>query len=166
MGLFRSLFGVRTGDTSGKAEEAAIREAIERLVEDADPRIRLVRRYPEKLRPGVEMALHHSRDIVACIPGPVALDTESWRNDPLVNAAFARADDISGVVSRSVEVREFFERGAGKETQECFALFGMQREERRILGKALMCEVVQSFVLQTVVNFTNHRLIAPAPSVA
>ncbi|MGH8606731.1 MAG: hypothetical protein ACREX9_04735, partial [Gammaproteobacteria bacterium] len=126
------------------------------------PRIRLIRRYAEKLHSGVETALRHNRDIVARIPGPIVLDAKSWSTDPLVNAAFARAGDIPGVVSRSVEVREFFERGAGRGTNECFALFGMQRAERRIFGKELMGEVVQSDVVQTAVSFTNHRMIAPA----
>lgn len=166
MGLFRSLFGGRIRDPAGKQDEAATREAIERLVEETDPRIRLVRRYAEKLRPGVETALRHNRDIVARIPGPIALDSETWATHSLLKAAFARADEIPGVVSRSVEVREFFERGAGKESHECFALFGMQREEHRMLGKALMGEVVQSDVMQTAVSFTNHRLIVPAATEA
>lgn len=163
MGLFRSLFGGSNG-APGNPDEAAIREAIERLVEETDPRIRLIRRYAEKLRSGVETALGHNRDIVARIAGPIVLDAQSWSTDPLVNAAFARAADIPGVVSRSVEVREFFEQGAGRGSHECFALFGMQRAERRIFGKELMGEVVQSDVVQTAVSFTNHRMIAPAPT--
>ncbi len=166
MGLFRSLFGGRTKETAGNLEEAAIREAIERLVEETDPRIRLIRRYSQKLRPGVETALRHCRGIVARIPGPLALDAKTWATEPLLNAAFARADDIPGVVSRSVEVREYFESGAGRASEECFALFGVQREERRILGKELVGEVVQSDVVQTAVSFTNHRLIVPASSEA
>ena len=75
----------------------------------------------------MEVALKHARDIVARIPGPLALDAETWRTDPLVNAAFASADEIPDIVSRSQEVREFFERGAGRLLHECFALFGVQR---------------------------------------
>ncbi len=166
MGFFRSLFSGRRGDARGKADEAAIREAIERLVEEVDPRIRLIRHYSEKLRPAVEAALEHSRDTVERLPAPVALDARTWATHALLNAAFARADEIPGVVSRSVEVREYFERGAGRGSDACFALLGMQREERRILGKALMGEVVQSDVVQTTVSFTNHRLIVPASTEA
>jgi hypothetical protein len=166
MGVFSFLFRGGKTESTDDLEEAAIREAIERLVEETDPRIRLIRRYAEKLRPGVETALRHNRGIVARIPGPIPLDARSWSEDPLVNAVFARADDIPGVVSRSVEVREFFERGAGKGSQECFALFGTQRAERRILGKELMGEIVQSDVVQTAVSFTNYRVIAPAATEA
>jgi hypothetical protein len=166
MGFLRTLFGRSPADAPGEADEAAIREAVERLVEETDPRIRLIRRYAEKLRPGVKTALRHCRDIVARIPGPLALDAQTWATDPLLNAAFARADEISDVVSRGVEVREFFESGAGRGTDVCFALFGMQREERRIPGKALMGDVVQSDVMQTTVSFTNHRLIVPASTEA
>jgi hypothetical protein len=164
MGLFSSLFGGNKTDSPDSAEEVAIRDAIEQLVKDTDPRIRLISRYPKKLRPGVEVALKHARDIVARIPGPVALNAETWRTDPVVNAAFARADDIPNMVSRSVEVREFFERGAGRQLQECFALFGVQWEERKILGKELVGEIIQNDVVQTTVSFTNYRLIAPAPT--
>ena len=166
MGLFSSLFGRNKTDSLDRAEEAAVRDAIEQLVEDTDPRIRVISRYQKKLRPGVEVALKHARDIVARIPGPVALNAETWRTDPLINAAFARAADIPEVISRSVEVREFFERGAGRLQQECYALCGMQREERKILGKELLGEVVQSDVVQTTVSFTNHRLIVPVPTEA
>ncbi len=166
MGLFSSFFGGNKTDPPDSAEEAAIRDAIEQLVEDTDPRIRLISRYQKKLRPGVEVALKHARDIVARIPGPIALDTETWRMDPLVNAAFARADEIPDMVSRSQEVREFFQRGAGRQLQECFALFGVQRQERKILGKELVGEIIQNDVVQTTVSFTNYRLIAPAPTEA
>ncbi|MGH9197968.1 MAG: hypothetical protein ACRD1T_19815 [Acidimicrobiia bacterium] len=141
---------------------AAIQAVIEQLVEDVDPRIRLIRGYRKKLHPGVEVALKHARDIVARIPGPFALDTENWRKEPLVNVAFARADELPAAVSRSVEVRDFFERGAGKLSSECFALFGMRREERRIFGKELIGDLIHSDVVQTTVSFTDHRLIAPA----
>lgn len=164
MGLFSSLFGGNKTDSPDSAEEAAIGEAIEQLVEDTDPRIRLISRYQKKLRPGVMVALKHARDIVARIPGPLALNAETWRTDPLVNAAFARADEIPDMISRSMEVREFFERGAGRQLQECFALFGVQRQERKILGKELMGGIIHNDMVQTTVSFTNYRLIAPAPT--
>jgi hypothetical protein len=162
MGLFSSLFGRNKDESPSGPEGVAIQAAIEQLVEAVDPRIRFIRGYQKKLRPGVEAALKHARDIVARIPGPFALDTESWRREPVVNAAFARADELPAAVSRSVEVREFFEQGAGKSLPECFALFGMQRQERRIFGKALVGELIQSDVVQTTVSFADYRLIVPA----
>ncbi len=164
MGFLSSLFRAHKKDPSGDADEAATRAAIEQLVEDVDPRIRLIRGYRKKLRPGVEIALKHARDIAARLPGPFALDTNTWRTEPLINVAFARADELPAAISRSVEVREFFERGAGKFSPECFALFGMQREERSVFGKELVGEVIHSDVIQTAVSFTNHRLVAPAAS--
>lgn len=162
MGFLSSFFGGNKKDSPDSVEGAAIQAAIEQLVKDVDPRIRLVRGYRKKLRPGVEVARKHARDIVARIPGPFALDTETWRTEPLVNVAFARADELPAAVNRSVEVREFFERGAGRFSPECFALFGMQREERRIFGKELVGDLIHGDVVQTTVSFTNHRLIAPA----
>ncbi|MGH8645115.1 MAG: hypothetical protein ACREX4_11890, partial [Gammaproteobacteria bacterium] len=166
MGFLSSLFGGKKNDSADSAEGAAIQAAVEQLVEDVDPRIRIIRGYRKKLRPGVELALKHARDIVARIPGPFALDTETWRTERLVNAAFARADELPAAVSRSVEVRDFFEQGAGKSSRECFTLFGMQREERRIFGKELIGGLIHSEVVQTTVSFTNHRLIAPATTLA
>jgi len=162
MGLFSSLFGRNKNESPSGPEGVAIQAAIEQLVEAVDPRIRFIRGYQKKLRPGVEAALKYARDIVARIPGPFALDTETWRREPVVNAAFARADELPAAVSRSVEVREFFEQGAGKYSPECFALFGMQRQERRIFGKALVGELIQSDVVQTTVSFADYRLIVPA----
>ena len=140
-------------------EEAAILAAIDRVVEAADPRIKLVSRYQQKLRQAVKHALQYIDELVVQIPGPIEINRKTWLTDPYVNAFFATADEVQTVFSRTPELRRFFEQ---HRPTECYAGLAMTRHERKVLGMQLSGDVIQREVPQLTVSFVKHRLGIPA----
>ena len=51
-------------------------------------------------------------------------------------------------------------------TGRIYALLGVEREERRVLGVGLVGDTLRRDVQQVVVNFRNHRFLVPAPDEA
>jgi hypothetical protein len=102
----------KTERQAERQAEAVISTAIDRVVERADPRIRLVAHYQRKLRPAVKRSLQYIDGLVANIPGPIEVNSKTWSSDPSVNAFFATVGDMQRFFSRSAELREFFEKRA------------------------------------------------------
>lgn len=160
-----ALFG---GGQSGdaQAERALVTETVDSVVDAVEPRCRMDSRYQSKLAAGVRHAIAHLRAIGREGLEPMTLSREAWASDQRVNAFFARADDIPGCLGRSHELRGFFDQPVNAGVQEAYALLGMKKEERGVLGMELRGETVQREVAQTVVSFSGHRLIAPAATLA
>ena len=77
-----------------------------------------------------------------------------------MNAFFATAHDVPACLGRSVELRRFFDNDPAP---EAYALLGMKKEERSVLGMELQGDAVQREVAQTQVSFSGHRIIAASP---
>jgi hypothetical protein len=82
-----------------RRRERTIHEAIERVIDQVDPRLRGLSGYRRKLQDGVAAALDHSAELARRIPGPVTLNRETWAQDPLLNAMFADPERIRWVLS-------------------------------------------------------------------
>jgi hypothetical protein len=83
-----------------------------------------------------------------------------------VNAFFATANDVPACLGRSRELRAFFESASNADVPEAFALLGMKKEERTVLGTQAQGEMLRRDVAQVAVNFSEHRLVAPSASLA
>ncbi|MBZ4194737.1 MAG: hypothetical protein LAE24_10595 [Candidatus Contendobacter sp.] len=142
---------------------AFLHQAIERVVDASEPRIRLIGNYPEKLADAVEIALHHSERVLQQLPAAVALDGHAWANDPQVNAFFATADEVRTTLSQDVPIQAFFAENRGT---ECFALLLMVKQEAETFGTVLEGEMLVREVRQIRVSFSHHRLFFPAASEA
>lgn len=154
MGLLDWLRGALGGGTSG--EVPGVDDAIERIVQAANPRLKLVSRYKKRLAPGVAASLGHVSALVAAIPPALSAGVADWSSDPRLSAFFANAQDLARAFSRSREVREFFE--AHPAATETCALLGMALTERRVLGMGLQGEAVRADVPQTTLSFGDHRV--------
>src|SRR5512143_688951 len=86
-------------------QEATLLEAIERVVEAADPRIKLVSHYQRKLSQAVQHALQYIDGLVAQLPPPIEVNSKTWLTNPYVNAFFATPDELQMVFSRSPSLR-------------------------------------------------------------
>lgn len=144
-------------------QEAALAEAIERVVEETDPRIRLIGGYQKKLRRSVLRALQYADELVEQAPGPFLFSSKTWNSDPQVNACFASVDELQLVFSRSAKLREFFARSPAPES---YALLVMTLREKNVLGFELSGEIIRSDVPQTTVSFSEHRIVAPNATLA
>jgi hypothetical protein len=156
-GVATRLFGA---SAPPDADQALVAETIEAVVDAVDPRIRAERKYRAKLEPGVRGTLAHMRAIAQQLPAPVVLSPESWRSEPLINALFARPDDVRALIGRSRELYRFFDANAG--CAEATALLAAQREERKVLAPGLVGDDLRQDVAQVTVGFPQKRLIAPA----
>ena len=131
-----------------------------------EPRIRLNPRYREKLEACVRTSIAYLRSIGRERLEPILLARAAWSDDPRLNAFFATADDVPACLGRSRELRAFFENPSNGDVQEAYALLGMKKEERTVLGMELQGETVRQDVAQTAVSFSEHRLVAPSATLA
>lgn len=144
-------------------QEATLLEAIEQVVEAADPRIKLVSHYQRKLSQAVQHALQYIDGLVAQLPPPIEVNSKTWLTNPYVNAFFATADELQMVFSHSPSLRHFFERHG---LAECYAGLMMTRQERKVLGMQLSGDVIQKDVPQLTVSFVDHRVGMPTATEA
>ncbi len=140
---------------------AALRDAIEQVVDASEPRIRLVGDYADKLVDAVDAALNHCEQLTRQLPPALTLSARAWAGDPRVNAFFATADDMCSTLSLDPCIQAFFKDG---NPSECFALMLMVKRETEAFGAALEGDMLVREVRQTKVSFSEHRLYFPAAS--
>jgi hypothetical protein len=161
-----ALFGGREPSTDDAPERHLIDDTIELVVETVEPRIRLNPRYREKLEGCVRTSIAYLRSIGRERLEPILLARAAWSDDPCLNAFFATADDVPTCLGRSRELRAFFDNPSNGDVQEAYALLGMKKEERTVFGIESQGETAGQEVAQTTVSFSEHRLVAPAATLA
>ena len=80
-----SLLKVRSPEE--RLHERGINEAVERVVDQVNPRLRAVGGYRKRLYPVVERAMVHTRELAQQVPGPIQLPlflTPSNRREPAI----------------------------------------------------------------------------------
>lgn len=165
---FKALFSRLVG--AGKAEAAVLnqrqRQLLDRVVEfvvdNTDPRIRMVTHYKDKLAPAVIRSAQYLAGMIRALPEPLELSRGGWASDPAIKAFFATAADVPQVLARSADVRAFFDAPRRDSAQEAFALLVMEKAERTVYGTALENGILKSDVAQVNVDFGAHRIVAPA----
>jgi hypothetical protein len=133
------------------------------VAEAVEPKVRMHGRYRQKLEPCVRHAIAHLRAIGREGLEPVLLTREAWASDARVNAFFATADDVRACLGRSHDLRRYYEQSGA---QEAYALLGMKKDERSVLGMDLKGDTVQREVAQVAVSFSGHRVVAPSATLA
>ena len=149
-----------------EADRKLIADTIEVIVDAVEPRVRLRSGYQDKLESCVRDTIAHLRAIGREGLDPVLLTRAAWSDDPRVNAFFATADDVGACLGRSRELRAFFDDPANRDATEAYAFLGMKKDERTVLGMELQGDAVRQDVAQVAVNFSDHRIIAPASTLA
>ncbi len=133
-------------------EIAELAERVTRL----NPRLRFVSHYQRQLQPALEHALDYVRELVRCIPAPHQATAHTWGSDACIHAFFGTPRDVAPTLSRSPELRDFFDRSP--QTQIAHAVLGMAMTRRTTLGVALEGEVMRSDVPQTNICFSDHKV--------
>jgi hypothetical protein len=140
---------------AGEPDHVRVREAVDRIVA-LSPHLRMARRYESRLEPAVRVTLRYVSGIVAAIPPAREASAEAWSHDPYIRAFFASADAVAPVLSRSRDLRAFFEQNPG--LHEAWAVLGMAMQEKRVLGAALEGETMRRDVVQETVSFSDHQV--------
>ncbi len=168
MGLLDIILGL--SGKSGKVKGETNREqgpadelfaTVDGIVRVCNPATLRLRHYRKTLTSAVERTREYSKVLIAKVPGPVEIDADSWSKDPLVNALFATVDQFNDFFFRSKWLREFFEKSGA---EHCFALLTMNHEEKTVFATDQEGEILKRNVPKTAVNFDDHRLVAPMPS--
>lgn len=151
MKWLRWLFAV-----GNPVDSPALAAAIERAVEHVDPRLKQCPSYPGRFRKAVAHALEYAHRLAAQVPGPVAVNRDTFVSDPLVHALFASPDDIHAALCVSRAMHDY--RQAHPDAGEVYALLCMRRGTKSTLGIELEGEVLRRDVPQQAVYFSGHTL--------
>ena len=152
------------GRKGNRQYNPVVDEAIERVIDGTDPRLRLVPGYRKILQKEVAASLDHISNLVDQIPGPLEVNRKAFVRDPEVRAFFASPDALQEIFGFSTELKAFFADPANSNTNECSALMCANKEEKTVLGTDLAGDTVHHEVLQTAINFYDHKLLTPAAS--
>jgi hypothetical protein len=136
-------------------EEERINEALARITA-MNPRLRMVRRYRERLAPAVAASLQYADELVASFPEPHEASANAWSSDPYMRAFFATPNDLACTFGRSDELRAHFDRNP--DSQEAYATLGMAMAERHVLGVVQDGDMIRRDVAQTTICFGDHRV--------
>lgn len=154
--LTNKLLGALTGKYE-RLDEQDIERAIDIILEETDPRLRLVRGYKRKLRKPVIRSLVYVNRLVARIPGAFEINRRNFGSNPQVNALFGSADDIDDLVSRSRALKKYFDEYPERDV--AYTTLVMTRTEKNVLGVELSGDMMKRDVAKVAVNFTGHRLV-------
>ncbi|MBI3481288.1 MAG: hypothetical protein HY016_13195 [Nitrosomonadales bacterium] len=155
MGIFGNLFDHRV-------EQPALLPAIERAVSVVEPLLKQVGGYPDNYRKPVAAALEYAHLLAAKVPGPVTVDRRAYASDDFVHALFPDIGTVAEAI-RSSQALQDYQRDFPA-SDELYALMGMRRIEKSVVGMELSGLTVQRDVLQQAVYFTSHTIDHPAPS--
>ena len=165
---FKAMFSRLSRSSAAKApvlderQRKLVERVVEFVVDNTEPRIRLVARYQDKLAPAVIRSAQYLGGLIRSLPQPLELSREAWGDDLSVNAFFATSADVPRVLARSAELRAFFDDPRHGGAPDAFALMVMEKSERTVYGTALENGILKSDVAQVNVNFSAHRIVAPA----
>ncbi len=157
MGVFRHLFGF-----DQQQDTPELLSAIEHAVSGVEPLLKQAGRYPQAYRKPVMTALEYAHNLAHSVPGPVEVNLDSYAKDAYVHAIFPSMDFVSDAFGASQAIQEYFRENPA--THEIYALMGMRRREKAMIGMELSGEVIQREVPQQVVYFISHTIADPAPS--
>jgi hypothetical protein len=155
--MFEHLF-----DFSQNRETPDWLHAIDRAVLAVEPHLKELHGYPDAYRKPVATALEYARRLALSVPGPIAVNPDSFARDAYVHAIFPSVDIISEAFRSSRTMQDYLREDP--KPVEVYALMGMRRLEKSMLGMELSGQVLQRDVPQCVVYFTGHTLETPAPS--
>ena len=157
MGVFGHLFG-----HGEKKDMPGLLPAIERAVSGVEPLLKQISGYPNSYRKPVAIALEYAHSLAASVPGPVVVNRESYAKDAFVHALFPAMNSVMEALCSSVALQDYqrdFPAG-----DELYALMGMRRYEKTVVGMELSGQTIQRDVVQKAVYFTSHTIENPAPS--
>ncbi len=147
LGTLNGWLQTRRAVREAEQERAAIiAEAIEEVIAGTEPKLRALSHYDRSLGPVIAGALDYIAGLIARLPPPIELSRRAWQRDPHVNAFFATAADLPLFLSRSKELRDFFQRHPG--ASQAFAILTLTRKERQVFGLSLQDEMVRRDVVR------------------
>ena len=163
MGLFSWVRAKPRADRRSLLDEAVVQAGIAQVVEQVDPRLRLIGNYQKRLKPAVEVALCYAAELVARLPAAREASAKSWNTDPTIHALFASVADLRTFFGGSKGLRALFSSPEANRN-EGFAMVTMSRREHKRFGTRSEGDTIQRDVMQTSVDFFDRQILAPSGS--
>ncbi|MBU3737195.1 MAG: hypothetical protein FGM62_09515, partial [Methylobacterium sp.] len=157
--LFQSIF--TSPPASSRYPAPVVEQAIERVVDGTDPRLRALPGYKKRLRPAVLKLIDHVVALVGDLPALVQAGREQYALDSRLSTLFSSADRMLEVFAGDANLSAFLQ-SQHLPPGQVLALLLAERVEKNILGMDLAGDQVQREVAQEVVTFTGFRLVDPA----
>jgi hypothetical protein len=162
MGKLIQLIRDKLGLTA-ESTRPGIQDAIELVLDNSYPKIRLIRGHRKKLRQPVESALNFIAKLIETLPGPLDITSEEALNEVLVKTFFVNTDQLKNTLANDPDLNEFLSRHS---TDDFFVLLTMDREVKTIFGSRLQGEIVLRDVALDAVNFSDHKFRVPSATMA
>jgi hypothetical protein len=153
MGLLSKL--LHGADAGDEHERLRVHEATARILA-LSPQLQMVRRAEARLAPAVTTAIRYLDGLIAGASAPREASAAAWASDPYIHAFFAAASDVASALSRSGDLRAFFDQYP--DLSVAYGVLGMAMTEKRILGVALEGETMRRDVVQQTVSFSDHQV--------
>lgn len=161
---FLSTLFSSSDDLPSGINDAMIDLAIDRLVEGTDKRLLGLGNYRKQLREPVKIAAAHIIELVDSLPQPVEVSQKTFSSDPRVHAFFISISHLQDKIGNARTIREYMKQAKQHDSDRVYGLLVVEREEVNRMGTVMQDDVIQREVMQTAVNFTNHRYIGPSDS--
>jgi len=159
MGLLTNLFGKQ--DVPGTP---ALKTAVEHAVSAVEPLLVQTRGYPDRYHHPVSVAMAYARQLAESLPGPIRIDRDAYATDAFVHALFPDVNAIAEALASSLSMQEYLRNSPSG--SEFYALMGMRRVDRQLMGMELAGPTVQREVVQQATYFISHTMENPAPDEA
>jgi hypothetical protein len=161
--FYRWLVGGNGQRPPNHKKEDDVLGEIERILRETDSTILPVRRFQKKILPSVRHAMQYISGLIPQVPGPVDLDPDRWKDDPLLRAMFISREELISMLQSSKELKNFFRR---TNASQAFAILVAERKEKKIFGTEKNGEIVRRDVPQIAVFFEDFKVFAPAADLA
>lgn len=153
MGLLSRL--LHGADAADEHERLRVHEAVARILA-LSPQLHMLRHAEARLAPAVSTAMRYLDTLIAAAPAPREASAAAWASDPYIHAFFAAAADVAPAMSRSADLRAFFDQHP--DLEEAYGVLGMAMTGKHILGVALEGETMRRDVVQETVSFSDHQV--------
>ena len=154
---------IKIRNAEQRRHETEVNQAVERVVEQINPRLRAIGSYRKKLFPVVERAQGYVRELTLRVPGPIPVSRRTWNNEPLVNALFGSVERIRRVLS-GPEVRGYLKKfPVGG---DCYAIIAAFPNVSGRFGVEMVGDMLRKDVRQTAVSFSDHEVAVVGESEA
>lgn len=134
------------------ASDEELKKAIDKALMLTNPRLKLLRSYPERLAPAVRTTIDYLREHILALPPVIDISEARWGAMPVLRAFFAKAPEIPVALGHSHNLRTYFERFPT--VDEAYVVLGMSYNEQHIEGVSLQGDVIQRDIAQKVVDFS------------
>ncbi|MDA8137633.1 MAG: hypothetical protein M0036_03175 [Desulfobacteraceae bacterium] len=161
MGSWFSTIKNKLGKTSA-ATLPGMEEALELVLANSYPKIRLVHGYKQKLQPALEFAWQHITRLIETLPDPLDATSDEMLFVQLVNPFFIDSAHLKKTLRNDPDLSQFLSQNP---PDLFYVLLTMDRKAKTIFGAQLKGEIVVKDVALKTIGFSDHKFRVPSTKI-